>query len=558
MTLLYRLSIFLLLFTAACEGFSDPKEEAKPKENSAPTTPSISLSVSDADGVYRLSASIVSASTDPDGDEIGYRYTWYRNGELQSVPFSQTEVTEAAVARRYEVTWSVMVTPFDNQLDGTSAQAERALLICAATPEPNTPSMQLVDCLDRFAYSATVTQDVAPLSAGELRQAIENALRDNLLAASGDLPKKERFTNFLDLTFKQMFDSNTSTTVAYDLQTYRYLPVTGATGPFGEGGYEPYAFADQHCIDVPLVGSPCIHGYLVDIDAESGARLFDYDVTQAVYQVYALPPLNGIARYAADVTIYNARFDYLYQPPGDVSVVPGDVKNDGADYEPSGDLSAYVKAHGRAVYDKLSLRFVVLLADATPTSIRFDLEQLALAEPALDLTAGPFCNNNLGTTSADFADVTLRPFSPTGLVNFAGLVSDTSTNANPGTPVDTYYSLVLSGYPAIGSNMNNSSGTYSGGGSGTGRDRLGLEAIPYSYGISDHPENCKVPADACASTSAPVQTGGPDAAAGCELPNVSNDSDDATYRVTTDFIGQTMFIGPGSSSVLRDASYLGR
>ena len=158
---------------------------------------------------------------------------------------------------------------------------------------------------------------------------------------------------------------------------------------------------------------------------------------------------------------------------------------------------------------------------------------------------GPYCNNNLGTVSAKtYPDAWFTPFPypitlpapfTNGVPLFPGLVSD----ADASGVLTTSYARVTAPYPH--------SGTSATGGSGAGRDALGVNAFAFEYNdasgrYSDNPNNCRRPADACRVTAAQAggdtskaQDGGPEwdgISSACEYPNTSNNSDDATFKVS--------------------------
>ncbi len=112
--------------------------------NGLPTAPTINLAPSPAYTVDALVASIVTASTDPNGDPISYGYAWYVDGTLSGA--SSSAILPASATTRGE-TWTVVVTPNDGIADGATASA-------SVTIENSTPSISLV----------TITPDPATAS----------------------------------------------------------------------------------------------------------------------------------------------------------------------------------------------------------------------------------------------------------------------------------------------------------------------------------------------------------------------------------------------------------
>ncbi len=97
--------------------------------NGMPSAPVVSLGPDPADTDDDLSASIDTASVDPEGDSISYTYAWYLGGSTST---ASTSASLPASATTRGDAWTVRVTPNDGRVDGPYAEA--ALSIGNAAP----------------------------------------------------------------------------------------------------------------------------------------------------------------------------------------------------------------------------------------------------------------------------------------------------------------------------------------------------------------------------------------------------------------------------------------
>lgn len=463
----------------------------------------------------------------------------------------------------------------------------------------------------------TGSQNAAAHPNGSMMDFLQDIVQDKLLRSStnGSAPAAT-FASFLDLTLKRFLDADTATTIDYNAATYLYRPVTSGTGPWkvgdpgcadatcsnrtvGLGGYEASPLLDRTCLEIPLVGNVCLHGYLWDVDNEVGAKFFEYNYNTAVFEL--TPEVNGdvesgpwsdpttglctggvgtpcgdstngeLAKELRDdddglkvrLQLENVKLDLFFEPPTDATLT--DIKNnpDDPNYLPENDLSNYVKAYGVAELGTIELIINLRVAANYNNGVQphtigvgFELQDVFFdSDFQFVFRKGPYCNNNLGTTESPAAGQTytsnaaLRPFNNAGAANYPGLVSDTVGGARR----LTYYSRLAGSYPTAGGALAGT-GTvadpYRGGGTGAGRDKIGVNTSPYEYNDaderwSDNPNNCRKPADACNLTTAAqaggnanqIQDGGPEwtgitNTSSCEWPNTSNNSDDATYKIS--------------------------
>jgi len=98
--------------------------------NNPPSRPQVSISPAEPEAGDDLMAH-ASGSVDPDGDEVTYRYAWYKDEVLQ--PNLTDDTISADLTLAGEV-WKVLVTPNDGQEDGPAAEAALTIL---EDPTPN-------------------------------------------------------------------------------------------------------------------------------------------------------------------------------------------------------------------------------------------------------------------------------------------------------------------------------------------------------------------------------------------------------------------------------------
>lgn len=493
------------------------------------------------------------------------------------------------------------------------------------------------DCFNQNTLLVRLTGALAPAPhpQNSMMQFIEDIVNRKLLRAEIGGTPTTLFSNFLDLTLKRFLDGDTSTTIDYDPQTYLYRPTNYPVPPTGAGGYEAAPLLDRTCVDIPLVGSVCLNGYLFDVDGEAGQVFFSYDPNNSTFSIRpqinddvesefmsGSPPVcSGAAcGLTANLPVPDAEkkrddddglqvqlslrdvvVDLLFEPPAEWSLT--DIPSTAANYVPEKDLSTYLKAYGKARLGTVNLTLNVRVAAAFNNTVQphvialgFEVQNVNFdSDFQFVFNKGPYCNNNLGTTSSG-APVGQRPFNGAGTPNYtylyAPLISDTVNNANPGNPALQYFARVASTYPTSTSRINPTIPGVNpgGGGSGVGRDRIGVDAGPYQFErvpstgkwyMSDNPNNCRYPADACTITVAMgfpagvTQDGGPEwngKSASCEWEyklgvvngvnyddggNISNDSDDATYKISEQITSIIPYI-QGEIQIVAEDSFKNR
>jgi hypothetical protein len=553
----FYLWLAMLYACAQDKAYEGPApQKPRPPTNERPAVPPINIHVDMVNPAKaRLTIEGLDQNADPEHDTVGYRIRWTLDGKSTAYPETTTEVT-SEIPRPTEVwfadivkthVWSAYVTPFDAYGPGAAVTAAAEVkLRLACDPHP-TEGYVYIGCDDRYVYSAFVASaipdDDATAEAFLREQTAQSFFPPTTNATS------QRALNFVNLLFMDAFN-RPGATLDYNLATYAYRPVVSLEGPFtgpdrtiGAGGYDPEPFLDRTCLDVPLVGSICLNGYVWDNDNATQANIVDFapqDVTFAVSKAGT--------QWLVDAYIHSPALDVLFEPPPDPTLtdIPNPTSND---YDPSRDLSAYVKAHGRvAFFGTFRLRFDVDFE--APNLLLYKLRLLSLNDNAAQFLSakGPYCHNNLGTVIGSttsprpvldnfhpYPDIVIPPPFQGGVPLYPGLVSDANTLG----VLSSYYARFAAPYPHAD--------TSPAGGSGAGRDGMGVKALAYEYNDaagrhSDNPNNCRFPADACTVSLAQagyvtykVQDGGPEwngPSASCQYPNVSDASDDATFKIS--------------------------
>ena len=408
------------------------------------------------------------------------------------------------------------------------------------------------DCFNQNTLMLRLTGDLdGNHPTGSIMGFIENIVTDKLLQARDpdtDAPT-DLFENFLDLTLKRFLNADTEATLDYDPNTFLYRPRgieyldgDGVT-QVGQGGYVPEAFLDRTCVDIPLVGTVCLHMYLFDNDNELGQKFISYDYETSFLQV--VPRVNEdvetgymdlddqcdntmggteepcgpkgpgdelAAEWRDDddglqieLVLNRVEVDVLFEPPVDWDVEDRRHERSDPDYVPEEDLSNYLKAHGKLLLGQVRLALNLRIAaeynsSVNPAAINlgFELQNVNFDSSfQFVFQKGPYCNNNLGTTETNFGDVarfneTERPFDNAGAPNFPRLVSD----VDPGTGdvLERYFArfhgswngaAVPKFYPVDSTNFVDAiveGDHWYAGGTGTGRARIGAHAVsPYQF-----------------------------------------------------------------------------
>ncbi|MEC7988139.1 MAG: hypothetical protein VX278_23435 [Myxococcota bacterium] len=120
-------------------GFAVDSIQFTVESNSPPTTPDVVIAPNPAKSNESLTLQISGAS-DPDGDDIQYRYVWYRDG----VEHSDAEGIDASQTRKGEV-WRAVVYAFDGELE--SEPAEDSVTIVNGAPFIQSVSIESADGL---------------------------------------------------------------------------------------------------------------------------------------------------------------------------------------------------------------------------------------------------------------------------------------------------------------------------------------------------------------------------------------------------------------------------
>lgn len=94
------------------------------RQNQPPTAPEVDIIPDRPTTNDDLSCVITVGSQDPDGDQVAYRYQWYKNGELQ--PGQTRSRVSRELTRKGEI-WKCVVVPTDGTSDGSPGEASETI-----------------------------------------------------------------------------------------------------------------------------------------------------------------------------------------------------------------------------------------------------------------------------------------------------------------------------------------------------------------------------------------------------------------------------------------------
>ena len=122
--------------------------------NGAPSAPVVAISPADPQTADSLSATISSASVDPDGDAVSYTFAWLRDGVDTAETASSVDSSSTAKGQ----VWTVLVTPADGSAMGDAGSASATIgntapVLDGVTVTPSDPSA--ADTLSCDAGTAT-------------------------------------------------------------------------------------------------------------------------------------------------------------------------------------------------------------------------------------------------------------------------------------------------------------------------------------------------------------------------------------------------------------------
>lgn len=151
---------FLLLMLACNKGAEDTGSKTtdsdpgtNPGENSAPTAPVVAITPEQPGDDDGLTVSIITPSTDVNGDAVTYTYAWSKDG----VDAGQTgESIDAALTSEGE-TWSVSVTPTDGMANGEPGTAS----VYIGNQPPSAPVIHIDPSAPESGDTLTLVIDTA-------------------------------------------------------------------------------------------------------------------------------------------------------------------------------------------------------------------------------------------------------------------------------------------------------------------------------------------------------------------------------------------------------------
>ncbi len=128
-------------------------------ENAAPSGAAIAIEPAAPTDEDDLACVIVTASTDPNGDAVSYRYAWSIDGADAGVA---TETVSAALTSGGK-TWTCTVTPTDGTLDGVPATASATIAVGNQAPSAPTVSITPAEPTDDDVLTCVIeTESVDP------------------------------------------------------------------------------------------------------------------------------------------------------------------------------------------------------------------------------------------------------------------------------------------------------------------------------------------------------------------------------------------------------------
>ena len=155
-------------------------------QNSGPAAPVVSIAPDSPEDTDALVCSVVTASTDADGDVISYTYGWTRNG----TPSAVTSGTVDAADTSYGDIWVCSVTPTDGTTAGTPGTDTVEVGDYTPLVEIVTPlTGERVSDGDTVLFTATVsdTDDIASGLVVEWSSDLDGILDTGDASAAGDI-----------------------------------------------------------------------------------------------------------------------------------------------------------------------------------------------------------------------------------------------------------------------------------------------------------------------------------------------------------------------------------
>ena len=119
---------------------------------------------------------------------------------------------------------------------------------------------------------------------GFIQRIVNSLLKSGSGAPYSTVPYLE---NYLDLTLKRFMDADTSTHVDFDTDTFVHSNVD-TNGDGIANGWEPKPLLSGTCLNVPLVGEVCVNMYLYDIDTAHApnGNIIKYDYNTSDFKIY--------------------------------------------------------------------------------------------------------------------------------------------------------------------------------------------------------------------------------------------------------------------------------
>ena len=146
-------------------------------QNSLPTAPTVAITPENPEDDDALTCTLVSGSTDADGDPVAYDYAWENNGTASS---ETTALVNASYTTNGD-TWECIVTPNDGSADGT---AGTDMVVVNDYTAPDAPVLSSIDTY-RNEDSVTIVGTTEPFSTVTLYWTTSSGAGSDTTTANG-------------------------------------------------------------------------------------------------------------------------------------------------------------------------------------------------------------------------------------------------------------------------------------------------------------------------------------------------------------------------------------
>lgn len=298
--------------------------------NTAPTTPSVTITPSVPERDDSLVCNITVPSSDIDGDSITYSYNWYQNGTLTSI----TSNTVAASYTNDGDVWECRVTPSDGYSSGVAGTANVTVVDITAPDEPfvdtptryrNEDEMTLTgDCEAGCALTITCADSTSSWTESDTC-ASDNSFTHTLSLTRGETtdcwvecedasgnvsPTSDTVTTEVCDPYDTYEDSTGyGDAIADNIDLWAVLDDSGSTTITITGNALEYGDADWYLIstsdDNAANAAAGANAYNFDIDLTAGASNYEFEVYRGSTVSSGYPSTKDCSSTSGGVTNYN-------------------------------------------------------------------------------------------------------------------------------------------------------------------------------------------------------------------------------------------------------------